>query len=138
MLLEVTKTADNKLMPSSEKSIQKFNKVKVSETILIDYKEKRNIKFHKKGFALLNLVFSNQDQYKNLEDLRIEFKLKAGLYELHVTTKGKPMYIPKSMSFSEMDENEFEELYSKFIDIALQHFVNMNKQQLEDAVLRFM
>ena len=137
MLLEVTKTADGKLMPSSEKSMQKFQKVKIGDTVLVDYKAKRNVQFHRKGFALLNLIFQNQDKYKNFEDMRTEFKLKAGLYELHVTTKGKTIYVPKSMSFSEMDENEFEELYSKFIDIALLHFVSMDRQDLEDAVIRF-
>jgi len=137
MLLEATKSADGKLIPSSEKSIKIFNKVKIGEEILIDYKAKRNLQFHKKGFALLNLVFQNQDIYTNLEDLRVEFRLKAGYYTEHITTKGKLIYIPKSMSFAEMDENEFEELYSKFIDIALQHFVKMDKRDFEDAILRF-
>ncbi len=137
MLLEATKTADGKLIPSSEKSIKIFNKVKIDQEILIDYKAKRNLQFHKKGFALLNLVFQNQDRYTNLEDLRVEFRLKAGYYTEHITTKGKLIYIPKSMAFSEMDENEFEELYSKFIDIALQHFVKMDKRDFEDAILRF-
>jgi len=61
----------------------------------------------------------------------------GGLYAEHITTKGKIIYVPKSMSFAEMDENEFEELYSKFIDIALQHFVTMGRTELEDAILRF-
>lgn len=137
MLLEVIKTADGKLLPANKEAIKKLNKVKVGDSVLIDYKAKRNPLFHRKGFALLNLIFQNQDRYTNLEDLRVEFRLKAGFYSEHITTKGKLIYIPKSMSFAEMDENEFEELYSKFIDIALQHFVTMNKQELEDAVLRF-
>ena len=137
MLLEVTKTADGKLIPSSEKSIKIFNKVNIGSEILVDYKAKRNTQFHKKGFALLNLVFQNQDRYINLEDLRTEFKLKAGLYSTHITTKGKLIYIPKSMSFSELDENEFEELYSKFIDIALKDFVKMDRKNFEESILRF-
>lgn len=137
VLLEATKIADGKLIPSSEKSIKIFNRVKIGEEILIDYKAKRNVQFHKKGFALLNLVFQNQDIYRNLEDLRVEFRLKSGYYTEHITTKGKLIYIPKSMSFAEMDENEFEELYSKFIDIALKHFVKMDKRDFEDAILRF-
>lgn len=137
VLLEVTRTADGKLIPSSEKSIKIFNKVKIGEEILIDYKAKRNVQFHKKGFSLLNIVFQNQDIYRNLEDLRVEFRLKAGYYTEHITTKGKLIYIPKSMSFAEMDENEFEEIYSKFIDIALKHFVKMDKRDFEDAILRF-
>ena len=137
MLLEVIKTADGKLLPANEEAIKKLSKVKVGDSILIDYKAKRNPLFHRKGFALLNLIFQNQDRYTNLEDLRVEFRLKAGFYSEHITTKGRLIYIPRSMNFSSMDENEFEELYSKFIDIALKHFVTMDKRELEDAVLRF-
>ena len=137
MLLELTKSADGSFIPSTENSIAKFKKVKIGETTLVDYKAKRNVQFHKKGFSLLNLIYQNQSKYESFEAMRTEFKLKAGLYELHVTTKGKTIYVPKSMSFSEMDENEFEELYSKFIDIALKHFVPMDRCDLEDAVLRF-
>ena len=137
MLLEVTKSENGKLIPSSEKAIKIFNKVQIGDEILIDFKAKRNTQFHKKGFALLNLVFQNQDRYSNMEDLRTEFKLKAGYYSEHITTKGKIIYVPKSMAFSEMDENEFDELYSKFIDIALKHFVKIDKKDFEDAILRF-
>jgi len=138
MLLAVTKTADGKLLPSDEKSINIFSKVKIGETILVDYKPKRNYNFHKKGFSLLSIVFQNQNTYDNLEDLRTEFKLKAGWYQEHVTTKGKIIYIPKSMSFATMDNIEFEEVYSRFIDIALKHFVTMDKQELENQILRFL
>ena len=137
MLLEVTKTADGKLIPSSEKSIKIFNKVKIGDEVLVDYKAKRNTQFHKKGFALLNLVFQNQDRYTNLEDLRVEFRLKAGCYTEHISMSGIIVYIPKSMAFSEMCDNEFNELYSKFIDIALKDFVKMDRKNFEESILRF-
>ena len=137
MLLEFTKGADGKLIPCSDKSIAKVSKIKSGDMFLMDYKPKRNYQFHKKGFSLLNLIFENQNKYDNMEDLRTEFKLKAGHYEEHITTKGIVMYIPKSMSFADMDEFEFAEIYSKFIDIALKHFVSMDKQELEEAILRY-
>lgn len=137
MLLEFTKGADGKLIPCSDKSIDKVFKIKSGDIVLMDYKSKRNVMFHRKGFALLNLIFENQDKYDNLESMRKEFLLKAGHYDIHVTLKGVPLYIPKSMSFAEMDELEFAEIFSKFIDIALKHFVTMEKQELEEAILRY-
>lgn len=137
MLLEFMKGADGKLIPCSDKSIAKVAQMKSGDIVLLDYKPKRNYQFHKKGFALLNLIFENQDKFDTLEALRTEMKLKAGHYEIHVTLKGKPIYIPKSMSFADMDEEEFTEIYSKFIDIALKHFVSMDKQELENAILRY-
>ena len=137
MLLEFTKGADGKPIPSSDKSIGKMSKIKVGESFLMDYKPKRNYQFHKKAFSLLKLVYDNQSIYSNMEDLRTEFKLKAGWYEEHITTKGKVIYLPKSMSFADMDAVEFEEIYSKFIDIALKHFVTFSKQELEESILRY-
>lgn len=121
-----------------EKSKKKLNKVAVGESFLMDFKPKRNYKFHKKMFALLSIVFRNQNKYDTLEDLRTEMKLKSGWYTEHLTMKQGIIYIPKSMSFADMDALEFEDVYSKFIDIALRDFIPMNKQELEEEIVRFM
>jgi len=93
----------------------------------------RNGKFHRLAFALLNLVFQNQDKYDTLEQLLIEFKLKSGHYEEHLTLKGKIIYQAKSIAFDKMGQPEFEVLYSKWIDIALNHFMgDMTEQQIHD------
>jgi len=135
MLLDLIKTADGTLISSSEKTTEILKKVAVGSGILVDFKPKRNYLFHKKAFALLNLVFQNQDRYDNLDDLLVEFKLKSGHYQEHISTKGNLMYIPKSISFAEMDQNEFEDLYQKFLDIAFKHF-NFTVE-LENELIRF-
>ena len=138
MKLTFLKSVGGVLLPSDDECIEAMNKIKNGTEIMIEYKQKRNVKFHRKAFALLNLVLKNQDKYSNINDLLVEFKLKSGHYEEHITTKGKIIYIPKSIAFSEMDELEFNELYSKFIDIALQHFVSMSKEELEKQIINFM
>ena len=138
MKLTFLKSVGGCLLPSDDECIEAMNKIKNGTEIMIEYKQKRNVRFHRKAFALLNLVLKNQDKYSNINDLLVEFKLKSGHYEEHITTKGKIIYIPKSIAFSEMDELEFNELYSKFIDIALQHFVSMSKEELEKQIINFM
>ena len=138
MKLTFLKSVGGVLLPSDDECIEAMNKIKNGTEIMIEYKQKRNVRFHRKAFALLNLVLKNQDKYSNINDLLVEFKLKSGHYEEHITTKGKIIYIPKSIAFSEMDELEFNELYSKFIDIALQHFVSMSKEELEKQIINFM
>lgn len=132
------KTHGGVLIPGDESVQDKMQKVENGTDLIIEIKFKRNPLFHRKAFALLNLVFQSQDRYKTLEDLLIEFKLKSGHYQEHITTKGKVIYQAKSIAFDEMDQIEFEELYSKWIDIALLHFVSMEKQELETELLRFM
>jgi hypothetical protein len=137
MKLTFLKSVGGVLLPSDDECIESMNKIKNGTEIMIEYKQKRNVKFHRKAFALLNLVLKNQDKYSNINDLLVEFKLKSGHYEEHITTKGKIIYVPKSIAFSEMDELEFNELYSKFIDIALQHFISMSKEELEQQIINF-
>jgi len=137
MKLTFLKSVGGVLLPSDDECIEAMNKIKNGTEIMIEYKQKRNVKFHRKAFALLNLVLKNQDRYSNINDLLVEFKLKSGHYEEHITTKGKIIYLPKSIAFSEMDELEFNELYSKFIDIALQHFISMSKEELEQQIINF-
>lgn len=137
MKLLFKKSFGGVLLPSSEDTEIAMQKIANGEEFLIEVKKARNIKFHKKAFALLKVVFENQERYATLEDMRVEFKLKAGLYDEHITTKGKMIYVPKSMSFESMDELEFNELYSKFIDIALKHFA-IDKEFLEREILRFL
>lgn len=126
------------LIPDCEETEKAMQKVKNGETILIEYKKSRNVGFHKRAFALLNLVLQNQDKYNNLTDLLTEFKLKAGHYQEHISLKKGVIYIPKSISFAEMDELEFGEIYNKFIDIALRDFVTMSKEDLEKQIINFM
>jgi hypothetical protein len=137
MKLTFLKSVGGVLLPSDDECIEAMNKIKNGTEIMIEYKQKRNVKFHRKAFALLNLVLKNQDKYSNINDLLVEFKLKSGHYEEHITTKGKIIYVPKSIAFSEMDELEFNELYSKFIDIALQQFISMSKEELEQQIINF-
>ena len=137
MLLEFRMLPNGNFCSNSEETKKKLSKMKRGDLFLLDYKPKRNVQFNRKIFALLKIVFQNQSKYDNMEDLRTEMKLKSGWYQTHITTKGKLIYIPKSMSFSEMDAIEFEEIYSKFIDIALKHFVPMDKQELEMEIIRF-
>ena len=55
------------LFPDCDETREILNKVKNGDGIILDYKPKRNIKFHRRLFALLNLIFQNQSHYKNIE-----------------------------------------------------------------------
>jgi len=83
----------------------------------------RNLQFHRKWWALVNVTFNNQDKYDTIEDYYLELKLKTGHYREHITTKGKIIYVPKSMSFASCDELEFSERYSRAIDVILRDFI---------------
>jgi hypothetical protein len=82
-------------------------------------------------------VFDNQDKYDTKKHLITEIKLRAGHYEDHLTLRGVIIYVPKSLSFDECDQVEFDEFYDKAVNVCLKYFVSMDKQELIDRVSRF-
>ena len=98
---------NNNLVPSLPDDEEKIAKWPRGTICQVDYKRPRNAAFNRKFHALIHVVFVNQEKYRNKEDLLIEIKLKCGHYQEHITTKGKVIYIPKSISFASMDDVEF-------------------------------
>lgn len=127
------------LVPQYDSDYEEKKKLTIGKTYKAKITVPRNIKYHRKYFALLNLTLQNQDKYDTIDSLLIEIKLKTGHYELHVTTKGKPVYIPKSIAFNKMDEFAFQDFYSKSLDVVLKYFLTgMTPEQIENEVLNFM
>ena len=127
------------LKPVYPSDYDEKKKLKIGETYRAKIVVPRNYKFHKKFFALLNMALENTDKYDTLDSLLIEVKLKLGHYKLHVTTKGKPQYIPKSISFAKMDQVEFEKFYDRTVDIVLKHFLEgMTPDEVEANIAGFM
>jgi len=134
--IDLIKIQNNYLAPSLPTDEEKLSKWKVGEILRAKVIKPRNAKFHRKFFALLNIAFENQDKYTNFEDFRIEVELKSGNYREHVTTKGKIIYIPKSISFASMDEIEFSQLYDKAIDVIINNFCQGSTyEEMDNKVL---
>ena len=96
----------------------------------------RNYEFHKKFFALLHLGFENQDNYGDFDDYRALITCRAGYYKEIKTDKGV-VYMPKSISFSKMDELEFEELYNKVINLLVKD-LKISVEDIEHELFNFM
>lgn len=103
--------------------------------VRVEYKRPRNVQFHRKFMALVNLVYDNQERYTNREALLTELKLQVGHYQEHVTLGGKLIYQPKSISFASMDDDEFSIFYAKVVDVVLRHFLTgMSEDELNTMV----
>lgn len=122
MQIILKKQSDGTLVPAFEDGHDWLAKQKAGKHFKANLKSSRNPGHHRKAFALLKLVLDNQDRYETIEDLLVEFKLKSGHYAEHITTKGALIYVPKSIAFDEMGQEEFEAMYEKWIDIAVAHF----------------
>lgn len=94
----------------------------------------RNIKFHRKYFAMLNLIFQNQDHYKSLDDLLDVCKLRIGHVRTIETRHGIER-VPASISFAKMDDIAFEDIYERTFQWAVTEVIpGLQRQDLDSEV----
>ena len=118
------------LVPSLPVDVEKLRQWKNGEILQVEITKPRNIKFHRKYFALLNIAFDNQDRYDNFEAFRQEVIMRAGYFKTHIHLSGKQSFSAASISFAKMDEFQFEDLFHKSIDVIINYF--MPKASEED------
>ena len=134
----MVKNQFGKLSAEDDTAKAALAKIKNGEQVHVSIKKPRNVLFHRKFFALCQVVFENQERYDDFDAFRHELTMRAGWWDTHVHVSGKISYIPKSISFAKMDETSFAEFYNKAIDAALEHFIpGTDKEGLEEAVIDF-
>ena len=87
-----------------------------------DIKKNRNPRNHKRFFAFVKQAFDMQEFYEEIEVFRKVLQLKAGFFDLVISEKGKNVYLPKSISWDELDEIEFRELFNRVVNAFIRDF----------------
>jgi len=107
----------------------------------------RNIKFHRKFFALLSVAFEAWDPkpvfykgleiHKNVDRFRKDIEILAGYFETVININGEVRLEAKSISFANMSEDEFSRLYSRCVDVILGKILtNYSADDLDEQVNR--
>ena len=136
MKITLIKQLNNSFKLAFNSDYELAKKIPLNEPIEFEFTKKRNYKFHKKFFALLNLVFENQEVYNNLEHLRKDLTISAGYYDIRHNFEGVEIYEPKSISFAKMDDNEFSELYNRFVDVVVK-WLGIEKESIIEEIEQY-
>lgn len=136
MKLFVIKSLSGTIKPAYDSDFEHLKKMKAGEVYECEIKMPRNIKFHRKFFALINLVFQNQELYTNIEHLRKDLIIASGNYDTRYNLDGVEILEPKSISFAKMDESEFSELYTSVVDVICKYF-HFDKEELINEVAQY-
>lgn len=111
-------------------------KIKIGEVYEYEYKKPRNYRFLKKFFALVKMVYDNQEQYTNIEHLRKDLIIESGNYDLRHDLHGVEIREAKSISFANMKEEEFSELYNSVVDVVVKHF-HFDREEIAENIERY-
>lgn len=154
----------NGLVPATEDDAELLGKLKLGQGVKMKFTRVRNLNFHRKFFALMRLGYdfwggpaeldkasfrmkalldeAGITPEKSFDGFRQDVVILAGHYDAYYRLNGEVRLEAKSIAFGSMDEDEFEALYSKVIDVILKRVCTQYteaelRKQVEDMVLAF-
>lgn len=136
MKILVAKT-NKGLLPCYDSDYEMYSKIPLNEQFEIEYTKKRNVRFHRKYFALLKLAFENQSDYRTMEDLRRDLIITSGRYDEVVNRiTGEVYKIANSISFAQMDETEFNNLYNDTKNI-ISKWLGIENDSIDEEISQY-
>lgn len=124
------------LIPLYGADLDEKRKLKLGETYEVEIKRPRNVKFHRKFFALINEGWSNTETDMPIDVYRKWVTMRAGYYVVYHTPKGQ-LYEPTSISFANMDEDEFSEVYNRVLDVIIKD-LGVTAEDMNHQIMSFL
>lgn len=113
----------NGLFAADKFAQAKIEGIRNGKVILVAPWSPRNVKHHRKLFALLNLVIDGGAWSGSLDQLLTWLKYRTGHVDVFVSPDGLPVYAPKSINFSSMSQSDFEPFFAKALDLVCEHLL---------------
>ncbi|MCD8266042.1 MAG: DUF1367 family protein [Prevotellaceae bacterium] len=115
---------------------------------LLTVKKPRNIRFHRKFFALVKLVADNLPEElaerwhvdaRDPETMLRRYKRDLGYYDPYVNERGEIEIVFRSIRFDDMDQTQFEEFYERAVGLTLSEYLpRMRREDMENEIMNFM
>jgi hypothetical protein len=136
MKIALIKQLDNSFKAAFDSDYEYIKKLKQGEIYFFEVKRERNIKFHRKFFALIRMVYQNQEHYAFEDELRADLLIDAGYFKTIVSIYGEERKEALSINFASMDQDTFDKMYSDVLDNIVKHF-HFDKEEIKINVEKF-
>lgn len=107
-----------------------YTRLQLNRALLLKFTAPRNYEFHKKFFALVDFGFQHWEPgslsgarhegitpLRSKERFRHDLTILAGFFEQEIRIDGSLRVVAQSISFGDMEEAEFSELYDGVKDV---------------------
>ena len=135
----VFRSVAGKLVPVAHEGVMMCAKY-AGKDVMVKITRPRHLGQHNRFFALRDLLWERTvcgEIYPSPEALRHAMIIGAGYYEI-IPTKAGPQKVPKSMSFENMDDTEFDPLFAAVKKIVLKEILpHLTEKDLESELLEF-
>ncbi len=127
------------LVPANSQSAELLSRVPNDKWVLASIRQPRNVRHHRKYFALMQAVFPHQTMYPTFKKFRSKLEEGLGHGEYHVDGRGEQYFENESISFAKMDQTEFEEFYDRAVTFILERILPLvSRDDLEREVLEIL
>lgn len=113
---------DGVLIGADEFSRAKIANLGLDTVIKCKVSKKRNYKNLQRFMVFIDEAYHMQNHWSDKEHFRKWLTMKAGYYDAVVAPNGSTMFLPHSISFDKMEEEEFKLAFKKIVNTFLDEF----------------
>jgi len=148
MIIEMVKGAGGTFVAADDIYLPALQKFKNGDIYEVEVKRTRNPQFHRKVFSFFKFCFEHWaadktdwkyfDERKQFDTFRKHLTVLAGFKDVSYTIDGRVRVEAKSLSYGNMEQDEFEQCYNALINAALKHiFGNTTDQNIINQLYAF-
>lgn len=120
--------------PSYPADLEESNKIRQGAEVHVT--KSRNPKFFRKGMALLQLGFDNQNKYDDFNMFRQSVLLEIGFCKIGADLQGEMRAFPESMAWDAMSEERFEEFYKAALPV-ISNLIGVEENEVTAQLMGF-
>jgi hypothetical protein len=99
----------------NEPDVEQLRKLPIGTLLPVQLKKPRSAANHRRFFALCQFIVDNHPRFDTVEQVLLELKIRAGHYDEHITQEGEVIFVPRSISYEEMEELDFGSFFQKSV-----------------------
>ena len=111
------------LRPTDAIGGEALERVPLNEDVKVEITRPRRLGHHRKFFALLAAVYPHQSTYGSQNLFRAAIEVALGFGESVKLPDGRMIIVPKSISFANMDQAEFDALFDRAVELIVSRII---------------
>lgn len=123
---------------ADEMSVENAKRFKVGEVYKAEVVKPRSRKTLGRWWVLCQMILDNTEDFRSKEQISDYLKIRAG-HSTSIVSKstGEIFHVANSISFDEMEEAQFQELWQKVCDVVVQDILpGITQNEIEYEIAR--
>jgi len=123
------------LVGFDDESVEALKRLPENTLLYYDITNPRNSGFHRKLFAMMNIIKDNYHETVTVDEILIHIKDTLNMWSVvKIGETHHKRY--ESISFDKMSEDEFGQFFSRAVNVCLK-LVPMDREDLAEEIARF-